>query len=85
MLAKNCTFYINVLIQFCLLSICFSNILFSTSGKQYCTCSLVRYVFHAFMQAVGQDGGYIRYTSSKWLDCLHKLMKYISYKAACTI
>ena len=49
-------FYFN---SSCLLHV--SNILFSLSGRPYCTCNPVRYVFNAFLQGVSQDGGCARY------------------------
>ena len=65
----------------CLLRV--SNILCSASRRLYCTSSLIWYVFHAFMQAVYLGEG-LSNTSFNLVDCLHKRMDNITYKAVST-
>jgi len=63
------TFQVSVLIKFLLSSTCFEHLVLIIR-KTISTCSVLWYVFHAFMCSISS-------TSFHLLDCLHKRMKNI--------
>jgi hypothetical protein len=56
-----------------------SNVLCSSSVRLYCTYSLIRYVFHAFMQAVYQVEWCARYVSNDTLLLILHPLAFITF------